>query len=221
MTLEGLVKAVILKATGKATILSPTDPKYQKILGIANAYIDTWQHEYGVDWASLYSPSYAIGTVTAAAKFEIPSDVRKFSDSPDSFVTITSLDGRKTKYTIVPAETLNRYTERSLVCARTGQYLTFTKSFSESGIELGGAISAPCFTNAPYLLDPTDKVPVDIPRWLVIMSAAEYVRNDITKQNQYSNLVGEAMPLMDKMIENNDAHYNETQIAWRPNTRTF
>jgi len=47
-------------------------------------------------------------------------------------------------------------------------------------------------------------VPVDDPNWLVKITAAEWVRNDSVRQNQYPNLIAEANALMEKMKEAND-----------------
>ena len=76
---------------------------------------------------------------------------------------------------------------------------------------LAGIINVPVYLRAPLLTKADSIVPVDNPMWLVTMCAAEYARNDILLQNQYSNLIAEANQLMQKMIENNAA-----QASYRP-----
>jgi hypothetical protein len=69
---------------------------------------------------------------------------------------------------------------------------------------------------ASQLVDDTTDVPVDDPNWLVTITAAEYVRNDIVKQNQYGNLVQEANDLMENMKADNDAQVSEVTADWSP-----
>lgn len=73
----------------------------------------------------------------------------------------------------------------------------------------GGTIFAPVYTFPTPLSGDTDVVPVDIPNWLVYATAAEYVRNDVTKVSSYPTLVAQANDLMEKMKENNDASVDE------------
>ncbi len=48
------------------------------------------------------------------------------------------------------------------------------------------------------------------------MTAAEYIRNDIVKQNQYGNLVAEANNLMTSMIRNNrSGQVRHVRGGWR------
>ena len=92
MTLTQLVDKVILKATGKVSTVTEGDTKWNKVLGIANTLIDSWEEEYGVDWESLYDSDYEIGTVTATDTFAIDTDdVRKLSDKKEDFILETSV----------------------------------------------------------------------------------------------------------------------------------
>lgn len=215
MTASQLVAAVYLKATGKTSSLVSTDTKYIKILGIANDLIHQWENENGVDWTSLYDPNFALGTVTATDTFAIPATVRKISDARGDFVRIEWTDGvNYTDYDVVPADTLKRYDTSERVCAQIGTNLVFKKAFKTTDAEFGGSLQVPIYTFAPTLSADADVVPVDIPRWLVVMTAAEYVRNDITKQNQYPNLVQEGNALMERMKDDNDAQISEPYMPW-------
>ncbi len=223
MTLAELVAQVYIKATGKVSTLTSTDTKYQKILAIANQFISQWENTTGVDWSSLYEREHSIGTISATATYDLDDDIRKLSDTRGDYVQIASAtdDDNRVHYDIVPADTLSRYGSGSKVCAQIGRTLVFRDAFTSDSPVYGGTIYAPIYLYAEPLASANDEVPVDIPQWLVIMTAAEYVRNDATKQNQYPNLVAEAGALLDRMIDDNDAQVNEAYIPFSPLGRSW
>ena len=216
MTTSELIAASYLKASGKVSTLSTTDAKYIKIRDIANGLIDSWQNENDVDWNSLYDPEYVIGTITATNSFDLDTDtIRKISDSRGDYVRIVWTDGvNYTDYDVVTPDTLKRYDASATVCAQVGATLKFNKTFATTDSEYGGSIKVPVYLYAETLSGASDTVPVDIARWLVIMTAAEFVRNDITKQNQYPNLVNEANQLMQRMKDDNEAQVSEVHIPF-------
>ena len=221
MILADLVASVYLKATGKRSSLTSSDEKYLKIVELANAFTDVWQNT--ADWSSQYDPDLSFsGTVTATDTFAIPAAVRKISDARGDYVRIWWTDGvNYTDFDVVPADALKRYGAASNVCAQTGSNLIFRRTFTTNDAEYGGTIKCPVYTYAPTLSGESDVIAVDIPRWLVFMCAAEYVRNDITKQGQYPNIVQEANELMEKMRDDNDAQVNEPDMPWSPLGRSW
>lgn len=222
MTTSELVSAVYLKAAGKIPAFTTGSPKWLKIVAIANNLIDAWQNEPGVDWVSLYDPEYSIGTVSATDTFDLDDDVRKLSDGRDDPVRIVHSDGvRYTDYEVVPANQLRTLYQSGRYCAQVGKTIVFNKAFTSSNAEYGGTIYVPKFGFAEHIVEDDDDVPVDDPQWLVIMCAAEYVRNDIVKQNQYPNLIGEANNLMQSMKDTNDAQINTIARPWSPPGATW
>lgn len=217
MTLSELVSATILKATGKVYTGSEGDTKWNKVLGIANDLIRTWESEPGVDWTSLYQKDYEVGTVSATDTYPLDvDDVRKLSDERGDSVRIHHTDGvQYTDYAIVPADKLKQYDTTSLVCAQIGANLVFPKAFVSTDVQYGGTIKAPIYAYAETLVNSTDDVPVDNPNWLVYRCAGEYVRNDIVRQNQYPNLISEANQMMEKMRENNEAQVNYVAMPFQ------
>lgn len=211
MTLSELVEATYLKANGEVSTLTSTDAEYTKILQLANFYIGVWEREPGTDWNSLYSPEESLGTVTATSTYDIPDDYLFVSDNPGDYVRIDHSDGTNyTNFTVVPANELKRYymgnkaTPLNFVCAQIGQTLVFDRTFATTDPQYGGTIKTPIYFKAARLVNATDIVPVDDPNWLVLMVAADINRNDVTKQNQYPNLIAEASEAMKRMKENND-----------------
>lgn len=204
MTLNELIQAVMLKATGKANIITSTNTKWAKILGIANTYQKTWQHEPGQHWNSLYNRDYQIGTVGARDAYDIDEEVDVLSTSKGDDVYVLTTNNKRIRYELVPYTDLQNHTSGNF-CAKIGRQLVFNKVFSTYDVEYGGKIFAPAYLNVSELEDADDEVQVDNPTWLVFMCAAEYIRNDIVKQNQYGNLIAEANNLMKDMIQRNRA----------------
>ena len=204
MTVEELINAVILKATGKANTLQPGTPKWDKVLGIANAYQKVWQHEPSQHWNSLYDPAHVVGTVSGKNAYELYDEIDAVSTSKGDDIYIEGTNGQKVNYQLVAYDDLKNY-PTGRFCAVIGRQLVFNSGFSETDPEYGGKIHAPIFRNVENLENKNDEVAVDDPMWLVFMSAAEYIRNDIVKQNQYGNLIAEANNLMTDMIRRNRA----------------
>lgn len=221
MTTSDFVNAVILKATGKPTLLTTSDSKWAKILAIGNRYISQWQNERGVDWNSLYDPEYSLGTVSASKSYELDDEIHKLSDARDDYVYIYRA-GETTspiRYQTVSADRLKNYYGN--YCAQIGRNLVFNKTFTTSDAEYGGSITVPVYLYADPLVGLSDDVPVDDPEWLVVITAAEYVRNDITKQNQYPNLIGEANEIMARMIDDNDGQVSEVTRDFQADGATW
>lgn len=224
MKASELVAAVILKATGKTSTSVSGDTKWTKVLGIANYYIDSWMNEPDVDWFSLYDPLFVTGTVSNTDTYELDGDIRKISDSEGDCVVIDHSDGvGSTSYDVVTPDRLKLYysgqakeNSDGYFCAQIGTNLVFNHKFVSTDPQYGGTIKVPSFTTASHLVRDNDVVPVDIPNWLVLISAAEYVRNDITRQNQYPNLISEANQLMVRMKADNEAQISEVLRPWGP-----
>lgn len=209
LTASEFVSNVYLVAAGKLPTFTTGSKKWNKIIAIGNNKIDTWQSEAGVDWFSLYNPHKSIGSVTASGSFPLGSDVRKLSDTYGNKVRIVHVDNETaSEYVIVDPDKLYQYPETENVCAHIGSNLVFRNEFTSDSPQFGGDIQVPAFTNATHLISDSTVIPVDNPQWLILVTAAEYVRNDITKQNQYGNLINEANALMTSMREANDAQEN-------------
>lgn len=227
MNINTAVSGVYLKAVGKAS--SPSTSKRAKIIGLLNFYQRGWADENEVDWSSLYDPAFSLGTVTATDRFDIDtSTIRKLSDREGDFVRIVwDGEGGYTDYSIVPADTLKDYfwgvdkeSPNGNYCARIGNELVFNHEFVSTDTEYGGEIFVPCYTYPDEITDAdpaNDEVQVDIPDWLILMCAAEYVRTDITRQAQYPNLLAEANQKMLRMkADNDDVQILKANMPWSP-----
>lgn len=227
MLVDTAINKVNLFANGKASTLTVDSTKYTKILGLLNAYKDVWAQEPGVQWQSLRSLTSLAGTVTATNTFALPASVingtAKLSTQQGDFVRILHADGiSESDYTLVQDSKL--YNDGPTVnnpgsnfVARRGNSLVFPTAFTASSPQFGGTIQIPIYTTPADMVssttDPADTVEVDDPYWIIFMAAAEYIRNDVTKQNQYANLVAQAVNSMSAMKENNESQLEEVYAA--------
>jgi len=219
LTTTQLVAAVILKASGETSEAVSGDSDWLKTLGIANQCIDDFSNEPNVDWNSLYDPEYSIGTVSATASYDLDLDtIRKISDAPHDLVRIDHLNGQYTNYQVVPAESLKRYytgnkaSSVGYYCAQIGNTLVFNHAFISTDAQFGGDIKIPVYLYPEHLVGDSDTVPVDIPNWLVYAAAAEWTRNDVTKQNLYPGLLSQANAIMQRMKDDNETAQVETVL---------
>lgn len=215
MTVAEFIQQTYLLAAGKAT--APSTNNYNKILALGNMFQLTWANEQGIDWFSLRQVS-AIGTVGATDTYDM-GDMGKVSSQEGDYVTILRLDGKQSIYTIVPISKLYSMSTGNAdgLCARSGTTLVFDSAFLTTAPQFGGTINVPNYVTPDSLVNVGDEIQVDDPFWLCARSAAEYVRNDVTKQNQYGNLVALAVDSMDSMKEHNRSQREEVDMSeWRP-----
>lgn len=225
MTTQEAVADVYLKSTGKTTVLT-SGTKYDKILALLDFYQRRWAREPGVDWNSLYIPDLSIGKVTATDSFDLDtSTIKSLSSTEGDTVKIMWTDGLGyTEYDIIQPDSMKDYfygqnKESSLgnYCAKIGASLVFNHTFTTSDSEYGGDIQVPCYSYPETITGATDEeIQVDDPDWLVLRVAAEYVRTDLTRQGQYSNLLAEANEAMSRMIDDNNSQIEEVNRPWTP-----
>lgn len=220
MTAAQFVSDVFLKATGKQPTFVSGSTKWLKILAIGNQYIRSWAREPGVDWHSLYTPDFPEATVTATDTFALDNTVKNLSRQEGDYVRIVHTDDTWTDYSIVDAPRLKDF-DTGNYCAQVGRNLVFNRAFTADDPQFGGDIFVPCYLYPEEISLDADVVPVDDPMWLVLISAAEYVRNDITRQNQYGNLIAEANQSMTRMKEDNESQVDDIYMPWSPLGQTW
>ena len=173
MTLQELIDAVILKATGKATILTQNNAKWQKIRGIANYYQNAWLNEPGQSWNSRYERARQIGTISSNDEYSLDDDIVEVSTSKGDNIYVLTKDGGKVEFQLVSYDDLKNYPVGNY-CAKIGQNLVFNKRFSENNPCFGGKLFAPVYTSVEELEGPNDDISVDDPFWLVTIVAVSY-----------------------------------------------
>lgn len=225
MTVTDAIAGVYLRATRKATTLATSSAKYAQILALLNYWQRRWASERGVDWNSLYNPTFSIGTVTATDAFDLDtSSIRKISGRLGDPVRIVWTDDQTfTDYDIVPADKLKDYyaiADKSdssyFVCAHIGAQIVFSHKFASTNDQFGGDIQVPCYVFTDSLVNATDEIQVDDPDWLVAMCAADYVRNDVTRRALYPQLLAEANEIMQRMKDDQEGQIVEIDRPWTP-----
>lgn len=206
------VQLVHFRGTGKPTAPSSGTKKYNQIITAGQIFTDSWLNEPGVEWASLYDFRNS-GTITATDTFALDSTIRTVSKQEGDVVRILHTDGNESEYELVPVDRL-RERKNDYVVAWSGRNLIFPKAFTSSDPQFGGTIVVPSYGYATFPEDDVTDIPVDDPYWLVDICSAEFVRNDITRKQEYPNLVGSAAERMQKMKENNGMAVDE---LYRPN----
>ncbi len=160
MTFQELCNAVMLKATGKATILSPDNAKWKKILGIANLYQNAWLNEPGQKWNSRYDRAYEVGSISDEDAYELDETIEEISTARGDQIYIETEDGNRIKYDLVDYDDLQNY-PAGKYCAVVGNNLVFNHTFDEESPEYGGTIFAPVYLGIEELTGKDDDIVVD------------------------------------------------------------
>lgn len=213
MTRSEFIQKAYLRATNKPTAPSSGTKKYNQLVGYGEYFTDIWQSEPSTDWESTFDYRNS-GTITATDTFALTATIRKVSQQEGNYIRILHTDGEtETEYELVPASRLYEYRFSNAV-AVVGSNLMFSSPFTADSAQFGGTIVVPSYGYVVFPSDDADDITIDDPNWLVVMAAAEFVRNDITRQQQYPNLIAEANQLMRRMKENNGDYVDE---VYRPN----
>jgi hypothetical protein len=209
MLVSTFVPACILKATGEVFSGTSGDSDWTRVLAVANRYIDSWMSEPGVDWDSTYQTT-DIGTVSATDSYDLDDDIYRVSNDAGDPIRINHTDGTHTDYDLVPASHLRRYTTQK-VCSRVGRTIKFPRAFVSTDPQFGGTIEVPGYVKPDYLVNDNDEILVDDPNWLILMTAAELSRTDLTQAQNYPLLVTEANNAMRSMKRANTPQVHEIQ----------
>jgi hypothetical protein len=217
LTVEEFISDAFQAATGKIPTFAVGSTKWNNLLAAGNRYQRVWARTPGIDWNSLYDPAYSAGTVTAAQTFDLDDEIRKISQQESDVIRITH-SGSTTvwsDYTIVDANRL-RNMDTGNYAARIGRTIRFNNAFNSSSPQFGGTIYLPVYLFPEVLTGATDDLTVDDPDWLVYVVAADYVRNDVTRQDLRADLIAEANDRMERMREDNDSQSITILSPWNP-----
>lgn len=173
-----------------------------------------WAHEPGIQWASLYEIQ-DLGTITATDTFDLDNVDEISKHEGDRIYASNNLGANKHYYNLVTPSQLRTY-RYSQGVAKIGDSLLFATPFISTDSVFGYNLYAPVILRPNDITKAGDTIQVDNPMWLVYMMAAELVRNDIVRQNQYGSIVAYAQDLMEKMRQANQGQFEEVITNWRP-----
>jgi hypothetical protein len=219
-TVTQAIADVYLRATGKAGGVDIASTKGIKILAFLNHFSEEWSES---DWESMASTFIVPAAVSATDTYDMSSltTLHHLSQQEGDFIRIYHTDGvGETDYTIVKYNKLyddghQRNASGNRTVAIQGKNLIFSRAFVATDPQFGGSIRARGYLRATVLVSGTDVLQVDNPKWLTDRCASEYVRNDVTRQQFFDTLMGEAGVEWAKMKKNNIRQQDEVyRGAW-------
>lgn len=153
--------------------------------------------------------------MTATDTFAIPSTVRKISQEEGDSLRITHLDGQYTDYTFVPHDKLKGYDTGNFV-TKVGTNIKFNRAFTADDPQFGGAIACPVYLYPTAFSADGDALDIPDPNWLVYVTAADKVKNDVTRKDLRADLVAQANEAMISMKDDDMAQLEEVNRPWNP-----
>jgi hypothetical protein len=213
------VSNVYLQATGKLPTFTSGSTKWLRIVAQGNFFLQQWARERGVDWYTLYDPAYPLGTASTAQEYDLDDEILKISQQDGDSLRITHTDLRYTDYTIVNADQLRDYNYDHYV-ARVGRRIRFNRPFLSTNPQFGGTITVPVYLKPEIFSADTDEINIDDPNWLVFVTAADMVRNDVTRKDLRADLISQANEAMMAMREDNESQFSEVLRPWSVGDRT-
>jgi hypothetical protein len=207
MTTDELIQAVYRKTSGELdTSITALTEDGKTILSIINEQVDVYFNSidrFGarIIWSRNVDPSYVIGDADGVeVEFEINwKEVQALSDGFYTLIKVGDVP-----YSLVPFDQLylssNQDTKR---CSITSNGLLFYEA------PLEGEIIFPCVIGGKRLVggetDVEKVTGVHNLLWLTFASAAEYIRTDIVRGDQYPNVLAQANDIFSRMITDNTA----------------
>jgi hypothetical protein len=215
LTTSEFVSAVWQQVTGKLPNFTSDSSKWERIVASGNFFIDQWAREPGVDWGSLYSLE-DIGTLGASDTYELDTDlILKVSQQSGDPIRVTKTDGSYTDYFTTTPRKLKHF-NTGFYAAVTPRSIIFNKTFTSADPQYGGSITVPVYLKPEHIVGANDEIPVDDPNWLVLVVAADYVRNDVTRKDLREDLINQANASMQRMKEDNESQDAELDAPWSP-----
>jgi hypothetical protein len=204
---------------GKRESFATASTKWLRITDQGNFFLQVFARERGIDWNYYYDPVKSFGTVTATATFAVPSTVQKISQKEGDVCRITHTDSTYTDYTFVPHDELRKYDTGNYV-ARIGSNIKFNAAFTATSPQFGGTITVPVYEYPEAFSADGDVIDHPDANWLVLTTAADRVKNDVTRKDLRADLINQANELMLALREDNEGQTAEVIKTWNPTSLT-
>lgn len=201
MLASQLLDEIYAAYRGKTTERTPAwgVAKADRTISIANRKMREWATDPNNRWSSLFEIRDVTPVVaTNTATYELDDDFFM----PSDYALVERTDGTTVQYPIVPPQKRDQFDQSIYLSGINPKKATFAQTI-DAGLA-GGTLKVPGYFIPADIALATDFVPVDIPEWLVYITASELARNDAAKDDQYVNLVNQANDLYRKMIDNNN-----------------
>lgn len=190
----------------------PTDDDGKYWIDTYNRKKDEMYDDTTKNWRSAYDDDSEdkadLGTVTAM--------VRPSFDLPDSFIApagdayIIDTDGHYHYFDVVDPSEADRRVQQVYISGQNPQKLKFSAEIAADSVLVGGTLYMPGYYR-PANIDPeaagfnaeTTYIAVDDPNWAVMAVAAQIAFNDITYEEKFGDLNGQAGVLWKNMVKKN------------------
>lgn len=223
---QGLIQQAWVKYKGNTNWPQPGAAKYLQAVILANKFKDTWALDSRAHWDSLFVERTYGPVVATQQAYDLDSDVFYLSD----WVYILRTDGNTDRFQVVHPEQRNRrfnaigmvgsdsgdpivYLNGVWALGAGGLVMNFQDPFQRTvngittnSLDVGGTIQVGCYAFPKDYQNPSDKIVINNPDWLMVRLAAELARNDPAKQDQFDPLMEEADDLYQKMILDNQGN---------------
>lgn len=216
-TADQIITAAYVEAKRKTPAPASGTPQYNALLAILDNMQKVWAAEPDIEWNSLYS-IVNNGAITATNSFVLDTTIDYIvKRETDPIYTATASTGvTRVNYPLVQPNQLYVNSDINVV-AHAGANLLFPRSFVATDTNFGWNIYVPAILKVSDIDAGADVVQVDDPTWLIFMLAADFIRNDVVRQNQYGQLVAYAQEIMRKMKQKNQGQTEEVSTEWSPN----
>lgn len=124
-----------------------------------------------------------------------------------------------TDYSTVSHDRLKEYSTGNYV-AKVGSNVKFSKEFETTDPQYGGEILVPVYEYPDTFSGDSDVIDIPHPNWLVLMTAADRVKNDVTRKDLRADLVAQANDAMQSMREDNDSQTTDATRPWSPTSHS-
>lgn len=191
------------KGKSKTRMPAPGEEKYEVLLGIANRKLNEWATDPDNLWNSLWEDRNTDTILVDTQTYNLDSDLFY----PSDFIRVQKTGGDDEYVEIIkPYERSLYLNQVSYISGHNPKLLTFVQDISTGNDLIGGTLYVPGYYLPTALTNTSDVIPVDIPEWLVYITASEIARNDPAKDDQYVNLVNQANDLYRKMVNANQSN---------------
>jgi hypothetical protein len=207
-TVDWVITRAFLHAQRKATPPASGTTKYNALLAIVDSMQKLWADEPDIHWSSLYSWVQLPAVISATDTYALDTSIQYISKDFNDYIRVTNGTTTQKIKLVKPNNLYSRYTN-TCYAAQIGRNLKFSKAFAATDSVIGYNIIVPSYTFPNDLAAGSDVVQVNNPMWLVYMVAAEFIRNDPVRQNQYQNLINLAENVMQKMKQDEAGSIDE------------
>lgn len=158
------------------------------------------------NWRSGFSEGASLGTVSAAVRPTFPLPESFIAPATD--VSIIDTDGQYHFFDIIDPSEADRRVQAAYISGHNPEMLTFSAEVTADSALVGGEVWLPGYFR-PDDIDPADPnidnlvVPIDDPNWAVMAVAAQVAFNDITYEEKFDDLEGQASVLWKNMVKKN------------------